>query len=147
MLDFFLSLLAWFDAWFHLLATCPLLFLFLIGTWVRYADFEREGLFKSRQQLKNAIDNFGFPPGRLISPNVRAWHKEREVAPWLKAVRSIRSQRRVRLVVRGNTHKKSDRTDCASAARKVSRAKSRIPLNHFRCTAQPVGLFKQRKGP
>lgn len=82
MFDFLLSLFAWFNTWSNLLAACP--FLFLIGTWVRYADFERDGLFKSRQQLKNAIDSLNFPPGRLISPNVRAWHKEREVDPWLE---------------------------------------------------------------
>jgi|GEM_PF-1012724 hypothetical protein len=85
MFAFLSSLFAWFDAWFNSLATFPFLFLFLIGTWLRYADFERDGLFKSRQQLKNAIDNLGFPPGRLVTPNVRAWHKEREVDPWLES--------------------------------------------------------------
>ena len=68
------------DAWFKSLA-CP--FLLILGIWLRYTDLERDGLFKSRQQLKNAIDHLSFPPGRLISPNVRAWHKETEVDPWL----------------------------------------------------------------
>jgi len=82
MFDFILSLSAWFDAWFNILVACP--FFLIVGTWLRYADFERDGLFKSRQQLQNAIKYLNFPLGRLITPNVRAWHKEKEVEPWLE---------------------------------------------------------------
>jgi predicted DNA-binding transcriptional regulator AlpA len=39
----------------------------------RYADLEREGICRSRQDLKNKIDRLGFPPGFMLSANCRAW--------------------------------------------------------------------------
>jgi hypothetical protein len=45
-------------------------------TYLRYSDLKNRGLVKNRTQLKNMIDNYGFPPGRLLSPNVRAWTDE-----------------------------------------------------------------------
>jgi predicted DNA-binding transcriptional regulator AlpA len=48
---------------------------------VRFRDLKKRGLVDSWPQLKNLIDNCNFPPGRLISPQVRTWD-EQEIADW-----------------------------------------------------------------
>jgi hypothetical protein len=45
-------------------------------TYLRYSDLKARGLVKNRAQLKNMIDNYGFPTGRMLSPNVRVWTDE-----------------------------------------------------------------------
>jgi predicted DNA-binding transcriptional regulator AlpA len=40
------------------------------------------GVAGSRPTLDRLIKNFGFPPGRLVSPNRRAWTEE-EIAEWV----------------------------------------------------------------
>jgi hypothetical protein len=52
-------------------------------------DFNEMGLFNSPMTLKRAIDNQGFPPGRLITPNCRRWTVE-EVEAWIESRPSAR---------------------------------------------------------
>jgi predicted DNA-binding transcriptional regulator AlpA len=49
-----------------------------------YSDLKERGVAPSRMTHKRMIDNEGFPPGRLISPNRRVWTEE-EVEEWLVA--------------------------------------------------------------
>lgn len=49
---------------------------------LRFPDLVARGLFNSRMTLKRAIDNQGFPPGILITPNSRAW-SEGEIDAWI----------------------------------------------------------------
>jgi predicted DNA-binding transcriptional regulator AlpA len=53
-----------------------------IPTLLRYADLKARGVVSSRQQLKNLVEKYGFPPGRLLSANTRVWTDE-EYAAWL----------------------------------------------------------------
>jgi hypothetical protein len=45
----------------------------MLPTFLRFADLRASGLVRNRAQLKNLIAKQGFPPGRLISANTRAW--------------------------------------------------------------------------
>jgi predicted DNA-binding transcriptional regulator AlpA len=47
----------------------------------RYCDLRDAGIVKSWQQLRRMIEQWGFPAGRLLSPNVRAWTPE-EINTW-----------------------------------------------------------------
>jgi prophage regulatory protein len=49
---------------------------------LRYPDLVAKGIVNSRMTLKRLIDAQGFPPGRLITPNARAWTEE-EVDAWI----------------------------------------------------------------
>jgi predicted DNA-binding transcriptional regulator AlpA len=49
---------------------------------LRYPDLVEMNVVRSRMTLKRLIDSQGFPPGRLITPNSRAWTDE-EVIEWL----------------------------------------------------------------
>lgn len=49
---------------------------------IRYTDLVAKGVVNSRMTLKRLIDSQGFPPGRLITPNARAWD-EGEVNTWI----------------------------------------------------------------
>jgi predicted DNA-binding transcriptional regulator AlpA len=49
---------------------------------LRYRDLVDRGIVRNRVTLKNWIRNLGFPAGRLIGPNSRAW-SESEVEAWL----------------------------------------------------------------
>jgi predicted DNA-binding transcriptional regulator AlpA len=40
---------------------------------LRYSDLLKAGLFKNRPSLKKAIEEYGFPPGKLTGPNTRTW--------------------------------------------------------------------------
>jgi hypothetical protein len=48
---------------------------------MRYKDLRARGFVKNRVQLKRLIDNYGFPQGRMISPNARAWNED-EIEDW-----------------------------------------------------------------
>jgi hypothetical protein len=52
--------------------------------WLRFRDLQARGIVKSWAQLKRLIQEYGFPPGRMISPNIRVWSEEEEIGPWLK---------------------------------------------------------------
>jgi predicted DNA-binding transcriptional regulator AlpA len=49
---------------------------------LRFPDLVAKGIVNSRMTLKRLIDAQGFPPGRLITPNARAWTEE-EVDDWV----------------------------------------------------------------
>jgi len=49
---------------------------------LRYRDLVARGLFNSRMTTWRAIEQQGFPPGRLVTPNSRAW-TEVEVDQWV----------------------------------------------------------------
>jgi len=51
---------------------------------IRFNDLVAKGVVNSRMTLKRLIDNQGFPPGVLITPNSRAWN-EAEVDAWIAA--------------------------------------------------------------
>jgi predicted DNA-binding transcriptional regulator AlpA len=48
----------------------------------RFNDLVQANIVKSWTQLFRLIENQGFPPGRMLSPNVRAWTHQ-EVEDWL----------------------------------------------------------------
>lgn len=50
--------------------------------YVRFRDLRASGIADSWQQLFRLIEDNGFPCGRLLSPNVRAWTID-EVRQWL----------------------------------------------------------------
>jgi predicted DNA-binding transcriptional regulator AlpA len=50
--------------------------------YLRFPDLQARGVVNSRMTLKRLIDNQGFPPGVLLTPNARAW-TEAEVNEWL----------------------------------------------------------------
>ena len=52
---------------------------------LRFPDLVDRGIVNSRMTLKRLIDNQGFPTGRLITPNSRAWTEE-EVNAWVADV-------------------------------------------------------------
>jgi predicted DNA-binding transcriptional regulator AlpA len=45
----------------------------MVVRYLRYSDLVERGLVNSRASLRNRVLKFGFPPGRLIGPNTRAW--------------------------------------------------------------------------
>jgi predicted DNA-binding transcriptional regulator AlpA len=49
---------------------------------VRFRDLKARGIVDSWPQLDNLIKKYGFPRGRMLSPNVRAWDEGKEVEPW-----------------------------------------------------------------
>lgn len=55
-------------------------------TLLRMADLQARGVVRSRQQLKNLVADHGFPPGFLLSPNVRVFD-EAEVEAWIASRR------------------------------------------------------------
>jgi hypothetical protein len=42
----------------------------------RFKDLKAKGFAESWAQLKRMIELYGFPPGRMLTPNVRAWTDE-----------------------------------------------------------------------
>jgi predicted DNA-binding transcriptional regulator AlpA len=50
---------------------------------IRFYDLKKRGIVKSWAQLDNLIEKYDFPPGRMLSPNTRAWDEEEEIEPWL----------------------------------------------------------------
>jgi hypothetical protein len=51
---------------------------------VRFYDLRAAGIVGNWPQLYNLIDDYGFPAGRLLSPNCRVW-EVRDVLVWLDA--------------------------------------------------------------
>jgi hypothetical protein len=54
----------------------------ILPVYVRYRDLQAAGLVNSWNQLANMVDNEGFPPGVLLSPNIRAWRLA-DIESWL----------------------------------------------------------------
>jgi predicted DNA-binding transcriptional regulator AlpA len=46
--------------------------------WIRFPNLVEKGVVNAggRMTLKRLIDNEGFPPGVLITPNARAWDED-----------------------------------------------------------------------
>ena len=49
---------------------------------LRYADLVELGIVRNRVTLQNWVKDRGFPAGRLLGPNARAW-REKEVEAWI----------------------------------------------------------------
>jgi predicted DNA-binding transcriptional regulator AlpA len=49
---------------------------------LRFANLKANGIVSSWPQLRRLIELHGFPKGRLLSPNVRAWAGD-EIDEWL----------------------------------------------------------------
>ena len=56
---------------------------------IRYVDLVAKGIVNSRMTLKRLIDNQGFPPGILVTPNSRAWVED-DVDAWVVSRPSAR---------------------------------------------------------
>jgi hypothetical protein len=54
----------------------------LLGVWCRKADIIAAGIASGPKQIDVMIRRFQFPPGRLLSPAVRAWELT-EIICWL----------------------------------------------------------------
>jgi predicted DNA-binding transcriptional regulator AlpA len=54
----------------------------MLPTFIRFNDLKARGIAKSWAQLGHLQKHHGFPAGRLLSPQIRAWTEE-EVADWL----------------------------------------------------------------
>jgi hypothetical protein len=39
--------------------------------WLRFSDLKSRGIAASWPQLRRLIKKYGFPPGRMLSPNIR----------------------------------------------------------------------------
>jgi len=71
--------------------------------WLRFGDLKARNIVKSWAQLKNLTELYGFPPGRMVSPNTRAWTEEEIDAfyasrpvegPLLRGAAKIKHERR-----------------------------------------------------
>ncbi len=51
-------------------------------TLLRFADLKARHIINSWPSVRKYVDDYGFPPGRKISPQTRVWTDE-EVAAWL----------------------------------------------------------------
>jgi hypothetical protein len=50
--------------------------------YLRFRDLKARGIVNNWPTLVNRINKFGFPSGRLIGPNARAWTED-EVEAWI----------------------------------------------------------------
>ena len=51
---------------------------------LRFADLQERGIVNSWPQLKRLQDLHGFPLGRMLSPNIRAWDAA-EIDKWFSS--------------------------------------------------------------
>jgi hypothetical protein len=61
-----------------------------LPTFVRFRTLQARGIVDNFVTLTRWIQECGFPPGRLLGPNVRAWTED-EVAKWLESRPTDRS--------------------------------------------------------
>lgn len=54
----------------------------------RYDFLVEKDIVKSRKQLNHMIDRDGFPPGFLLSPQVRVWEED-DIERWLELRKSM----------------------------------------------------------
>ena len=57
----------------------------MLPTFIRFSDLKARGIIKSRAQLHYLQKKSGFPLGRLIGVNSRAWTED-EIAAWLETL-------------------------------------------------------------
>jgi hypothetical protein len=55
----------------------------MLPTFVRFKTLKQRGIADNWVRVKDLIANHGFPPGRLLSPQVRVWTED-ELAEWLE---------------------------------------------------------------
>ena len=51
---------------------------------IRFADLKARGIVRNWPTLRLWIEREGFPPGRHLGPNTRAW-TEAEIEDWIAA--------------------------------------------------------------
>lgn len=51
-------------------------------TWLRFRDLKARRIVNNWVTLRNRIERDGFPPGRMLGPNDRAW-TDQEIADYL----------------------------------------------------------------
>jgi len=49
---------------------------------IRFRHLKERGIADSYAQLNRLIENYHFPIGKMLSPNIRSW-TEQEVAEWI----------------------------------------------------------------
>lgn len=69
----------------------------MLETQLRFRDLKARGIVANWVTLNSWIDNEGFPPGRLIGPNIRTWD-ESDVVAWLESRPTARKPARVRAI-------------------------------------------------
>ena len=52
--------------------------------WLRFRDLKARGIVGTWPTFKRRIERDGFPPGRMIGPNTRAWTEE-EIDEWYRS--------------------------------------------------------------
>jgi Prophage CP4-57 regulatory protein (AlpA) len=55
-----------------------------MSKFLRFADLKDRGIVTSWPMLRRRIERDGFPLGRMLGPNTRAW-SEAEVEAWIKS--------------------------------------------------------------
>ena len=80
-----------------------------MSRFIRFRDIKERGIVANWPQLRNLIEKYGFPPGRLLGPQTRVWDEEAEIEPWL-ASRPTRDPSRRRSAV------KAGKSVCAAEA-------------------------------
>jgi hypothetical protein len=81
----------------------------MIKKLLRFHHLKERNVVKSWAQLKRLQDLYGFPQGRMLSPNVRTWTEE-EIDTWVDS-RPVAGP-----VPRGGAKRKRDRKRADEAA-------------------------------
>jgi hypothetical protein len=95
----------------------------MVPTYLRYQDLVARGILRNRATLANWIEKCGFPKGRMIGPNSRAWTEE-EIDAWLSS-RSSENTTQKRGAIRKNLEGHTER---AALVSKVNFATVRAAL-------------------
>jgi hypothetical protein len=56
----------------------------MLPTYLRFRDLKARGIANSWPYLKSLIEDHGFPPGKLVSPQIRLWD-ENSVSAWIES--------------------------------------------------------------
>jgi hypothetical protein len=51
---------------------------------LRFKNLQQRGIVKNWPQFKRSQELYGFPLGRMLSPNIRAWTEE-EIDAWIES--------------------------------------------------------------
>ena len=54
-----------------------------LPNYIRFKTLQAKGIAESWAFLRNLIENYGFPPGKLLSPQIRIWAED-EVGAWVE---------------------------------------------------------------
>jgi predicted DNA-binding transcriptional regulator AlpA len=77
--------------------------------WLRFRELKERNIVRSWTQLKNLINNYGFPPGRMTGGN-RTWTDE-EVTEWREQCPVEGPELRGAAKIRAAARKKAAKTD------------------------------------